>query len=213
MYRQSEKTGALQQISTGFASCLRYCSDVAQWKSTKLCTMIGCLLIWYTIYTFSEALAPDRILPGAKFSLRPSLAFSYIGSVTARHSGSGRQPVCGVVQGMELQNFLRECHVGRPSRWASAHILVTKDFLSEFNSFLIILLRRIAVRYVDAAYCYRPSSVVCLSVTVVSPAKTAEPIEMPFMLRTRVSPRNHVLDGAPASRMGRGNLGGRGIPL
>jgi len=36
---------------------------------------------------------------------------------------------------------------------------------------------------------------VCLSVTVVSPAETAEPIEMPFGLRTRVGPRNHVLDG------------------
>ena len=49
--------------------------------------------------------------------------------------------------------------------------------------------------YVDAAYCYGPSSVVCLSVgpsvTVVSPAKTAQPIEMPFGLRTRVGPRNH----------------------
>ena len=34
-----------------------------------------------------------------------------------------------------------------------------------------------------------------LSVTIVSPAKTAEPIEMPFGLWTRVGPRNHVLDG------------------
>ena len=32
------------------------------------------------------------ILPAAKFTLRPSLAFSYIGSVTPRHSSSGRQP-------------------------------------------------------------------------------------------------------------------------
>jgi len=40
------------------------------------------------------------------------------------------------------------------------------------------------ITYVDAAYCYRPSSVVCRSVTLVSPAKTAEPIEMPFGLRT-----------------------------
>jgi len=31
----------------------------------------------------------------------------------------------------------------------------------------------------------------------VSPAKTAEPIEMPFGLRTRVGPGNHVLDGGP----------------
>jgi len=36
-------------------------------------------------YTFSGALAPDRILPGAKFTLSPSFAFAYIGSVTARH--------------------------------------------------------------------------------------------------------------------------------
>ena len=34
-----------------------------------------------------------------------------------------------------------------------------------------------------------------LSVTVVSPAKTSEPIEMPFGLSTRLGPRNHVLDG------------------
>jgi len=34
---------------------------------------------------------------------------------------------------------------------------------------------------------------VSLSVTLVSPAKTAEPIEMPF--GTREDPRRHVLDG------------------
>jgi len=33
-----------------------------------------------------------------------------------------------------------------------------------------------------------------LSVTVMSPAKTAEPIEMLFGLWTRVGPRNRVLD-------------------
>jgi len=43
-------------------------------------------------YTFPGTLAPDRILPDAKFTLRPSLAFFYIGSVTALHSSSGRQP-------------------------------------------------------------------------------------------------------------------------
>jgi len=36
-----------------------------------------------------------------------------------------------------------------------------------------------------------------LSVTLVSPAKTAAPIELPFGLRTWVGPRNHVLDGGP----------------
>jgi len=54
--------------------------------------MFGRLLIWYTIYTFSEALAPGGTLPGGKFTLRTSLAFSHIGSVTARHSSSDRQP-------------------------------------------------------------------------------------------------------------------------
>jgi len=57
--------------------------------------------------------------------------------------------------------------------------------------------------YVDAAYCYQPSSVVCLSVclsvTLVSPAKTAAPIEMPFGFRTRVGLGNHVLDRGPVS--------------
>ena len=36
---------------------------------------------------------------------------------------------------------------------------------------------------------------VCLSVTSVSPAKPAEPIEMPFGMWIRASPRNYVLDG------------------
>jgi len=45
-----------------------------------------------TLYIhFRGLLPPDGILPGAKFTLRPSFAFSYIGSVTARHSSSGRQ--------------------------------------------------------------------------------------------------------------------------
>jgi len=35
------------------------------------------------------------------------------------------------------------------------------------------------------------------SVTVVSPAKTAEPIEMPFGLWIGMGPRNHVLDSGP----------------
>jgi len=67
---------------------------------------------------------------------------------------------------------------------------------------------------VDAAYSYRPSSVVCRSVTLVSPAKMAELIEMPFELSTQVGSGNHVLDRAPDPPMGRGNFEGkRGIPL
>jgi len=36
-----------QQISTGFASWLRYCTDVAQRRSTTLCRMFDRLLGWY----------------------------------------------------------------------------------------------------------------------------------------------------------------------
>ena len=79
-------------FSTGFGFWLRYCSDVAQRKSTKLCTMFGRLLLWYTVFTFWGLVPPDGISPRAKFTLRPSLAFSCIGSVTARHSSCGRQP-------------------------------------------------------------------------------------------------------------------------
>jgi len=39
------------------------------------------------------------------------------------------------------------------------------------------------------------SLLVCLSLMVVSAAKTAKPIEMLFGIWTRVGPRKHVLDG------------------
>jgi len=65
-----------QQISMGFGSWLRYCTDVAQRRSIKLCTIFDRLLGWYTIYTFSGVLAPNGILSGVKFTFGPSLAFS-----------------------------------------------------------------------------------------------------------------------------------------
>jgi len=87
---------------------------------------------------------------------------------------------------------------------------------------LVRIIRRIArTPYVDAVYCYRPSSVVCRSVcqnvTLVNSAKTpesidmpvckvlghsavtcvktTEPIVMPFGLWARTGPRNHKLGG------------------
>jgi len=54
--------------------------------------MFGRLLRWYTVYAFLGLLPPDGILLGVKFILRQSLAFFCIGSVTAPHSSSGRQP-------------------------------------------------------------------------------------------------------------------------
>ena len=37
----------------------------------------------------------------------------------------------------------------------------------------------------------------CQSVTLASPAKTAEPIEVPFGFWACMGPRHHVLDGGP----------------
>jgi len=57
--------------------------------------------------------------------------------------------------------------------------------------------------------------VVCRSVTLVSPTKTAAPIEMPlFGLGTQVGPRNHLLTGVQIPPMGRSNFeGGKGRPI
>ena len=105
---------------------LCYCTDVAQQRGQPnfaRCLAISCAGTLY-IY-FREILPRNRILPGAKFNLRPSLAFSYIGSVTARHSSSGHQS--------NFAAFGRGHHLylaGRPSHWASAHILVRHDLFS-----------------------------------------------------------------------------------
>jgi len=76
------------QISTDFASWLRYCSNVVHRRPTKLCAMFDHLLGCYTIYTFWGLLPPGRISPRARFTWRPNLAFTYISCVTARHSSS-----------------------------------------------------------------------------------------------------------------------------
>ena len=53
-----------------------------------------------------------------------------------------------------------------------------------------------------------------LSVTPVSPAKTAGPIEMSFELCTPVGPANHVLDGGPDPPWEGANFWGRmGVTL
>ena len=45
-----------------------------------------------TLHDFRGLLSPDGIFTGANFTFCPSLTFSYIGNVTARHLSSGRQP-------------------------------------------------------------------------------------------------------------------------
>jgi len=48
--------------------------------------------VWPSPIHFMGLLPSDAILPGAKFTLHPSLAFSYIDSVAERYASSGRQP-------------------------------------------------------------------------------------------------------------------------
>ena len=52
-----------------------------------------------------------------------------------------------------------------------------------------------------------------MSVTLVSPAKPAQLIEMPYGFWAWIGPGNRVLDGYPDLHMVRGNFGGNGRPL
>ena len=76
--------------------------------------------------TFGGLLPPDGILPAAKFTLRPSLAFSYC----QRYCTTLEQrPSAKLWQGTrngitELSQKAPRIFGWRPSRWASAHILV-----------------------------------------------------------------------------------------
>jgi len=73
-------------------------------------------------------------------------------------------------------------------------VLRNYDLLSER-----LLLGRIAVlrTYMRSIIIDRVAWSVSLSDTLVSLAKTAAPVQMPFGLRTWLRPRNHVLDGGP----------------
>jgi len=57
-------------------------------KLDARCLAISCA---GTLYIHFWAFCPNRILPSAKLTLRPSFAFSYIGNITAQHSSSGHQ--------------------------------------------------------------------------------------------------------------------------
>jgi len=97
-------------------------------KPSKLCTMFGRLLGWCTIYTLSGALVPQRNFSTCKihFASKSCVLLYWQRYCTALQQLSSAKQ-CGVVQGMELQNFRRGRHLysaWRPSRWLSAHILV-----------------------------------------------------------------------------------------
>ena len=101
-----------QQISTGFTSSLRYCSDVSLWRPTNLCRILGRLLAWYTVYTFFGALAPWRNFATCKIHIASKSCVRlycqrYCTALQERESDK----LCGMVQGMEIRNFCRGRHL------------------------------------------------------------------------------------------------------
>jgi len=54
--------------------------------------------------------------------------------------------------------------------WEDLAVSVSTSCLYKISRF-----RPVSQYYIDVAYCYRPSSMLCRSVTIVSPAKMAEP--------------------------------------
>jgi len=86
------------------------------------------LVAWYTIYTFSGALAPRQNFVRWKihFTSKSCLLLYWQRYCTSLQQRASVK-LCGVVQRMELSNVRRGRHLysaGRTSRWASAHILV-----------------------------------------------------------------------------------------
>jgi len=104
--------------------------------------MFGCLLGWYAIYTFSGLLQPSRILPGAKFILRPK---SCILQFWQRYCTALEQwtlaKLCGMVQGIELWNF-RSSSFSTEGATYIPRVAITLFF---FCSKTLILLDHIAV--------------------------------------------------------------------
>ena len=79
----------------------------------------------------------------------------------------------------------------------------------ELFTFFGLLIR--SSTYADRSYCYRLRSDVWRHAgrfvrTVVSPAKTTEPIEMPFGMLYRVDPGNRALDGSADAPNGKGHF-------
>ena len=92
---------------------------------------------------------------------------------------------------------------------AYRHYVVRCPSFKCYGSFLDWIAR---TTYVDAVYCCLPSSVVCQSLTLVSLAKTAEPIEILFGLRTWVAQGTMYQTGVQIPR-GKGQLWGKGAPI
>ena len=111
-----------------FASWLRYCSDVAQRKPTKLSTTFGLTWAGRLHIHFRQLLLRNGILPVQNSFCILQVLRSPICIVSARQSSSDREPnFAALCKGRHLYSEPRR----RPSGWSLAHILVS-IFLSIF---------------------------------------------------------------------------------
>jgi len=129
------------QISTDFASWLRYCSDIAHRRSTKLLhdDWPSPGLVHYIFGGF----CPWRNFATCKIHvMSKSCVLLYWQRYFTALQQQASAKLCGVVQGIELRNFRRMRHLylaGQTSRWASAHIVVFFYFLTKVsNSWIFI---------------------------------------------------------------------------
>jgi len=104
-----------------------YCSDVAHRRPTKLCTMFDRLLAITLCIHFRGLMPPERILPGAKFTYVQILRSPIFAALLHGTPAAGVSQTLRRGTRMWFRNFRRGRHLylaGRPSRWATAHILV-----------------------------------------------------------------------------------------
>jgi len=94
-------------------------------------------------HTFLEVLAPWRNFATCTIhSASKSCVLLYWQIYCTALQQRGQPNCSGVVQGMELRNFRRGRHLysaGRPSRWASAHILVMASLCNRIGHYIFAL--------------------------------------------------------------------------
>jgi len=121
--------GAPQQIST--VSCLGFVTAPKSLNGRQP-NSVQCLAVSWagTLYIHFWGLLPLTEFSPVQNSLYVHVLCSSTLTALQLLQGTpaaGSAKLCGVVQGMELRNFHRGRHLyaaGRPSRWASAHIVV-----------------------------------------------------------------------------------------
>jgi len=115
---QNRHLGTIAQICRAESSQLRHVSTIGKNLVKQQYVAPHIATIWRTLATIGG----DRFESLGHPSNFQRLA--RLGSVTARHSGSGRQPdFAALNRGRHLYS------AGRPSRWALAHILVVLRFV------------------------------------------------------------------------------------